>query len=137
MKSLLSYKLQEGGSISTHVLKTNCYFERIERLGFPFPQELDIDIVLNWLGSSYQQSILNFNMNNMEKSLIELHGMLNTAEGSMVKPCSTSSTTLVLAIRKGGIKRKKTSYPKGKGKGIIGGSKLNPKKNKFGTTLVS
>lgn len=54
---------------------------------------------------------MNCDMNNLEKTLMELHGMLKTNEASMVKPSIAISTTLIVAIREGGIKRKKTSYP--------------------------
>ena len=55
----------------------------------------------------------------------------------MVKTRSTISTTLVLAIREGGVKRKKTSYPRGKGNENVGGSNPNPKKDNSDITPVS
>lgn len=47
--------------------------------------------------------------------------MFKTVEGIMVKPHSTNSNTLVLAIRECGVKGKKTSYPKGNEKGKVEG----------------
>lgn len=81
------------------------YFGRHEQLGFPFPQELVVGIVLNLLSDSYHQFILNFNMENMERSLMELHGMLKIVEVSMVKPRSTSLTTPVSTFREDGVKK--------------------------------
>ena len=62
------------------------YIDRIGNLNVDFPNELAIDMVLNSLSGAYKQFIVNFNMNNMEKTLMELHDMLKSAEVSMGKP---------------------------------------------------
>ena len=71
---------------------------------------------------------MKYNMNYLEKTLMELHGMLKTVEASMNKPCSINSTTPVLDIKDGGVKRKKDSQPKGKGMGEFVPSNYNPKR---------
>ena len=53
-------------------------------------------------------------MNNLEKTIMELHGMLKTAESNMAK---SKPAAPILAIREGGIKKKKVTPTKGKGKG--------------------
>jgi hypothetical protein len=95
------------------------YIDRLGNLGVNFSRELAIDMVLNSLSGAYKQFIVNFNMNNMDKTLMELHGMLKTAEASMGKTQSTHSTAPVLAIKEGGCKKKKVSHPKGKGKAKV------------------
>lgn len=50
-------------------------------------------------------------MSNLEKTLMELHGMLKSTEKSIVKPHNNFIATL-LTIREGGLKRKKIPYPK-------------------------
>ena len=55
---------------------------------------------------------MNFQMNGMEKSLSELHGMLKTAEESIKK-----STNHVMVVQKENKRRKRWTPPKGKGKG--------------------
>ncbi|KAI9128822.1 hypothetical protein K1719_000305 [Acacia pycnantha] len=75
-------------------------------------QELATDLILNSLPDSYDQFVMNYNMNNMEKSISELHGMLKTAEQSIKKKPIT-----VLMVQKGkGMKKK------GKGKRVGKGS---------------
>lgn len=44
------------------------------------------NIIANLLTSSYQQFILNFDMNNLKKTNMELHDMLKTAKTNMAKP---------------------------------------------------
>ena len=92
--------------MSTHVLKLNGYFDILELLGFPFTQELAIDAILKSLTNVYKQFTMNYYMNGLEKSIMEIHRMLKTVEESIVPPRNTSSTTLVLTIREGGVNRK-------------------------------
>ena len=59
---------------------------------------------------------MNYNMNNFEKTLMELHGMLRSAEASMGKT-QVVNPAPVLEIREGGHKKKKVSHLKEKAKG--------------------
>ncbi|KAJ9562116.1 hypothetical protein OSB04_007276 [Centaurea solstitialis] len=77
-------------------------------------RELATDFILSSLSSSYEPFVLNYQMNNLEKTIMELHGMLKTAESNMAK---SKPAAPVLAIREGGIKKKKVAPVKGKGKG--------------------
>nr|KAJ0207096.1 hypothetical protein LSAT_V11C500280450 [Lactuca sativa] len=52
LKSHIRCKLQEGGSLSTNVLMMKGYFDRLERLGFRFPQRLFVYVVLDSVSSS-------------------------------------------------------------------------------------
>ena len=79
-KALHSCKMAEGTSVSAHVLKMKGYIEHIDRLRFPLSQELATDLILNSLPDSYGQFVMNYNMNEMDKSISELHTMLKTAE---------------------------------------------------------
>nr|KAJ0200798.1 hypothetical protein LSAT_V11C600316020 [Lactuca sativa] len=56
------------------------YMDQLERLGSPYPQDLAIDIILNYLPKSYNVFIMKYNMNGWEKPISELHGMVKTAE---------------------------------------------------------
>lgn len=85
-KALYQCKLAEGSPVSPHVLKMMGYIENLNRLGYPLSKELATDIILQSLPISYHQFILNFNMNGLEKSMTELHGMLKTAEQNLRKP---------------------------------------------------
>lgn len=86
IKALLRCKWHEGASVSVHVLKMKSYVDRLEFPRFPFLRVFATDIILNSLNGSYHQLILNYNMNNLDKILMELHDMLKTVEANMVKP---------------------------------------------------
>lgn len=100
----------------THVLNLKGYFDILERLGFPFTQDLAIDVIINTLTSAYKPTTVNYYMNGLEKTIMELHGMLKTTEEIIVPLRSIISTTHMLAIREGGVKRNRLSHPNIKGK---------------------
>ena len=106
-KALHSCKMAEGASVSAHVLKIKGYIEHLDRLRFPLRQELAIDLILNSLPDSYGQFFMNYNMNEMDKSISELHTMLKTAEQNIK---SKLGHVLMVQNRKG-------FKNKGKGKG--------------------
>ena len=84
------------------------YIEHLERLGYPLSLEFSTDLILNSLTDSYDQFVMNYNMNNMEKSIAELHSMLKTAEQTVKKKPSH-----VLMVNKGkGMKKKRKSKAK-------------------------
>lgn len=84
-KSLYVCKLAEGSPVSPHVIKIIGYIESLKRLGFPLKPELATNVILQSLPASFEPFIMNFHMNNMIKTLAELHGMLKTAEESIKK----------------------------------------------------
>ena len=67
-------------------------------------------------------------MSSMEKSIMELHDMLQTSESNMAK---AKPTTTVLTIKEGRIHKKTNTTAKGKGKEKVGApnsvSKPKPK----------
>ncbi|KAK8923669.1 hypothetical protein KSP39_PZI019346 [Platanthera zijinensis] len=79
------------------------YIENFERLGFPLGQELATDLILQSLPDSYEQFVLNYNMNEIDKTLPELPGMLRTAEINMKKAKPASP---ILMVHKGKGKAK-------------------------------
>ena len=121
-KALHSCKMAKGASVNAHVLKMKGYIEHLDRLGFPLSQELGTDLILNSLPDSYGQFVMNYNMNEMDKSISELHTMLKTAEQNI-----KSKSGHVLMDQKGkGFKNK------GKGKGRARAKEspmLNPNPN--------
>src|SRR6266540_5915428 len=108
-KALHECKMAEDASVSSHVIKMIGYIENLERLRFPYNQDLAIDIILQSLPPSYSSFIMNYNMNGLEKSLTELHGMLKIAEQNI-----KHRTSDVLLVQKG-KKTKKKRKAKGKG----------------------
>ena len=88
------------------------YIEHLDRLGFPLSQELPTDLILNSLPDSYGQFFINYNMNEMDKSIYELHTMLKTAEQNI-----KFKSGHVLIVQNGkGFKKKGKGKDKGKGK---------------------
>ena len=121
-KTLFACKLAEGNPVSPHVINMIGRIESLDKLGFSLNGELATDLILQSLPSSYDPFILNFHMNNMEKSLQELHGMLKTAEESLKK-----TPNHVMVVQKN-AKFKKSSKT---GKGIKGKKKNTSDKPKL------
>ena len=95
------------------------YIDHLDRLRFPISQELATDLILNSLPNSYDQFVMNYNMNNMDKSISELHSMLKTAGVNIQK--KKPSNVLIVQKEKGYKK-------KGKGNAKTkNGSKSKPK----------
>ena len=99
--------MAEGASVSAHVIKMKGYIEHLDRLGFPLRQELATDLILNSLPDSYGQFVMNYNINEMDKSISEMHTMLKTVEQNIK---SKPGHVLMVQNRKG-------FKNKGKGKG--------------------
>ena len=93
--------MAEGTSVSDHVMKLMGYHERLARLGFTIREELTTDVILQSLPASYSQFVMNHNMNNIQVSLSELHGMLKTVE-----PTIKRKTQDVLMVQPKEMKKK-------------------------------
>ncbi|CAA7021407.1 unnamed protein product [Microthlaspi erraticum] len=110
VKTLIECKLPKNSPVSPHVIKMMGYIDNLAKLDCPISQELATDLILQSLPSSFDQFVMNYNMNNMTKTLTELHGMLKSAEPNIMK-----DTPHVLMVQ-GGKKFKKHGKDKGKGK---------------------
>ena len=120
---LISCKMQEGSSVSAHVLKMLSMIAQLERLNSPVSKQLATDFILGSLPPSFSGFKMNYNMNGWDKSLQELHAMLKTAEADIKK---SSSSVLVVS--------KDSGKSKGKNKGKRKAKKVNGKgKNKVET----
>ena len=123
VRALHACRMEEGQSVSTYVLKMKSHIDRLERLNCPVSKELATDLILNSLTKKFEPFVMNYNMNNLEKSIGELHAMLKTAEAGMGKKVFP-----VLTINEGGSKKRphpdpKTIHGKGKGKIVKGKGK--------------
>ncbi|KAJ9552643.1 hypothetical protein OSB04_016688 [Centaurea solstitialis] len=115
-KAFNECKMIKGTSVSDHVMKMKWHLDHLERLGHPVPLQLATDTILNSLSDDYKPFVVNYNMNNMEKSIAELHSMLKTAELNM----GTKNKTKDVLMSAPKV------HNKGKGKGK--GKKLKPNK---------
>ncbi|KAJ9552610.1 hypothetical protein OSB04_016655 [Centaurea solstitialis] len=77
----------------------------------------------------YKPFVINYNMNNMEKSIAELHSMLKTAELNMG---TKNKTKDVLMVRDGEVKKKHGHRGTNKGKGPVQTTQSAPKCHEVG-----
>jgi hypothetical protein len=61
------------------------YIETLKNLGSEIKDGMATDVILQSLLMSYESFIVNIHMNDMEKSVVELHEMLKTPEESIKK----------------------------------------------------
>ncbi|KAJ9556511.1 hypothetical protein OSB04_011125 [Centaurea solstitialis] len=113
-----------GTSVSDHVMKMKRHMDHLERLGHPVPLQLATDTILNSLSEDYRPFVINYNMNNMEKAISELHSMLKTTELNMG---AKNKTKDVLMVRDGGVKKKHGHGGTSKGKGPASAIQSAPK----------
>ncbi|KAK8655978.1 hypothetical protein V6N13_108540 [Hibiscus sabdariffa] len=111
-KALFQCKMTEGTPVGAHVIKMMGYVQTLEKLSFPLKNELATDLILQSLPGSFKPFVLNFNMNEINKTLPQLLCMLRTAESDMKKDGSKS----ILLVREAKGKRKKVAKSKGSGK---------------------
>ncbi|KAK8560022.1 hypothetical protein V6N12_012829 [Hibiscus sabdariffa] len=104
--------MTEGTPVGAHVIKMMGYIQTFEKLGFSLKDELATDLILQSLPDSFKPFVLNFNMNEINKTLPQLLGMLRTAEGDIKKDGSKS----ILVVREAKRKGKKVAKSKGNGK---------------------
>ena len=94
IRDLFSCKMSAGTAVSPHILKMKGYLEYLARLGL---------------------GIMNYNMHNMDKTVSELHGMLQTAEKNIKgKPKDVLMVNKGTSFEKAGAK--KGDHGGGKGK---------------------
>ncbi|KAK8672106.1 hypothetical protein V6N13_110480 [Hibiscus sabdariffa] len=89
-KDLFQCKMSEGTPVGAHVIKMMGYIQTLEKQGFALNNELVTDVILQSLSDSFKQFILNFNMNDIDKTLPQLLGMLRTAKSNLKKNGSNS-----------------------------------------------
>src|SRR5581483_6099671 len=123
-RALNACKMAKATSVSAHVMKMKRLLDHLERLGQPVPLQLATNTILNSLSDDYKQFVIYYNMNNMKKSIAELHSMLKTAELSMGTGTKTKD---VLMVKDGGVKKKRGQRNTSKGKGQVQVSQSVPK----------
>ncbi|KAK8663400.1 hypothetical protein V6N13_083221 [Hibiscus sabdariffa] len=82
--------MSEGTPIGAHVTKMMGYIQTLEKQGFALNNELVTSVILQSLSDSFKQFILNFNMNDIDKTLPQVLGMLRTAKSNLKKNGSNS-----------------------------------------------
>ena len=116
----LMYTRMTGGSVRDHCLKMMSHLSQAEVMGTKLEQKCQIDIILESLLERFNKFKMNYNMNKLDLTPIELMYELVSAEQSLVKSGSVHFT-------------EGSNKPKGKPKG----KNKNQKKKKKGEVLVS
>ncbi|KAK8612697.1 hypothetical protein V6N13_092808 [Hibiscus sabdariffa] len=96
--------MSEGSPVGAHVIKMMGYIQTLEKLGFPLKDELATDVILQSLPDSFKPFVLNFKMNEINKTLPQLLGMLRTAKSDLKKNGFKSILIVREAKRKGNKK---------------------------------
>ncbi|KAK1649826.1 hypothetical protein QYE76_067631 [Lolium multiflorum] len=79
-KHFFGCMMEEGSSVSEHVLAMSGHAKKLDDLGIVIPNQLGIHRVLQSLSPSYKNFVMNYNMQTMNKELPELFSMLQSAE---------------------------------------------------------
>jgi len=69
-------------------MKIKGHLDQLERLGHPVPLQLATNMILNSVSDDYKQFVVNYNVNNIKKTIAELHSMpktIQTIEGGVKK----------------------------------------------------
>ncbi|KAK8593312.1 hypothetical protein V6N12_045395 [Hibiscus sabdariffa] len=112
-KALFQCKMSEGSPVGAHVIKMMGYIQTLDKLVFALKNELATDVILQSLSDSFKPFVLNFNMNEINKTLPQLLGMLRTAESNLKKNGS-KSILMIHEAKRAKSKGNGKSKPKGK-----------------------
>ncbi|KAL0283041.1 UNVERIFIED_CONTAM: hypothetical protein Sangu_2915900 [Sesamum angustifolium] len=111
-KVFFSVRMIEGSSVQEHGVMMLSLVKKLKDLQAGLENETSVDMILQSLPPSYDQFIINYNMNGLEKSLHELVNMLVQYEATIEKSAPSvlvgeASTSKVKAKIAGREKRKK------------------------------
>ena len=99
-----------GGNVRDHCLKMMGHISTAEVMGAKLDQEMKIDMILEYLPNSFGQFKMNYNMNKLKLTSVELIHELESVERSLVKQGSAyhaESSSKPKGKPKGGKKNKK------------------------------
>ena len=78
-------KMEENGSTSEHILKISEQYNRLNKVGVNLLDKIVIDKVLQSLSPSYQNFVMNYNMQGMMKTIPKLFAMLKSVKVEIKK----------------------------------------------------
>ncbi|KAK1667995.1 hypothetical protein QYE76_056154 [Lolium multiflorum] len=110
-KHFFSCMMEEGSSVSEHMLAMTGHAKKLSDLGIVIPNRLGINRVLQSLPPSYKNFVMNYNMQNMNKELPELFGMLKAAEIEIKKEHQVLMVNKTTSFKKQG--KSKGKFKKG------------------------
>ncbi|KAK1666315.1 hypothetical protein QYE76_054474 [Lolium multiflorum] len=110
-KHFFSCMMEEGSSVSEHMLAMTGHAKKLSDLGIVIPNRLGINRVLQSLPPSYKNFVMNYNMQNMNKELPELFSMLKSAEIEIKKEHQVLMVNKTTSFKKQG--KSKGKFKKG------------------------
>ncbi|KAK1632458.1 hypothetical protein QYE76_006773 [Lolium multiflorum] len=110
-KQFFSCMMEEGSSVSEHMLAMTGHAKKLSDLGIVIPNRLGINRVLQSLPPSYKNFVMNYNMQNMNKELPELFDMLKAAEIEIKKEHQVLMVNETTSFKKQG--KSKGKFKKG------------------------
>ncbi|KAK1651569.1 hypothetical protein QYE76_069374 [Lolium multiflorum] len=110
-KHFFSCMMEEGSSVSEHMLAMTGHAKKLSDLGIVIPNRLGINRVLQSLPPSYKNFVMNYNMQNMNKELPELFAMLKSAEIEIKKEHQVLMVNKTTSFKKQG--KSKGKFKKG------------------------
>ena len=118
-KALYACKQGDRDPVAPHVLKMIEHMEYLATLGSALNPEAQIFLILQSLNRGYAQFVMNYNMNEIDKTPTELLAILKTAKTNIHKATPAS----IMMVNKGNAK----GQGKWKGKNKIGSKHANLK----------
>src|SRR6266536_915925 len=117
-----SYKMEENSSVSEHILRMSGYHNHLTQLGVNLPNDSVIDRVLQSRPPSYKGFVMNYNMQEMDKTIPELFAMLKAAEVETKKEHQELMVNKTTSFKKKG-KGKKGNFKKNGKQAVTPGKK--------------
>ncbi|XP_074360487.1 uncharacterized protein LOC141700675 [Apium graveolens] len=123
-KALYVYKQGDHNPVGPYVLKMIGYMEYLATIGSTIGPEAQIDLILQSLNNNYAQFVMNYNMNEIHKTPIELLAILKIIETNIQK----ASLAPIMMVNKGSAKGKgKWKGKKRMGSKSVVAAKTTPK----------
>ena len=85
LTSTFAYKMEENGSMSEHVLRMSGYYNHLNQVGVNLPDKIVIDRVLYSPSPSYWNFVMNYSMQGIMKTILELFVMLKSTKVEIKK----------------------------------------------------
>ena len=101
--------MEENFSTSEQVIRLSEYYNRLNQVGVNLPDDSVIDRVLQSLPPSYKSFVMNYNMQGMNKTILELFAMLKVAEVEIKKEHQVLMVNKTTSFKKRVKRRRGTS----------------------------
>ena len=101
--------MEENSSVSEHILRMPGYHNHLTQLGVNLLDDSDIDNVLQSLPPSYKGFVMNYNMQEMEKTIPELFMMMKSMKVEIKKEHQVLMVDKITSFKKRAKEKRGTS----------------------------